>query len=292
MALHIENDIARLILHPQNGARVVSMYDRRAGREWLVSGDQAGNPAEDAVFDGSVAAGWDECFPTVSICDAKDTAWARDLRDHGDLWGRPWRVTGQDAASVATRYDSAGFTFERSLTLDRATITVRYAVTNKTVVALPYLWSAHPLLQVQPGDQISLPGVSTLRKTYVKGLDTGPDTDNVAWPTGRFGFPLDQVQGQCGFAGKFYASTTSARIGNATSWLAFDWGTDTGALGLWLNYGGWTDSDPVHHIAIEPTTAMADDLMMAIRLSSAQILPPGATRRWQTSITLGHEGTP
>jgi hypothetical protein len=290
MTFVIENEIARLVLQPSNGARVVSMIDKRSGREWLVQGNTAGNPAEDAIFDGSVAAGWDECFPTVGICDAKGTGWARNLRDHGDLWGRPWQVTGQNATGVTTRCDRREFAFERRLVLDQATINATYAVTNKTAVSLPYLWAVHPLLQVRTGDQITLPGVTSLCKTYVKGHDTLPDTAAVDWPTHRFGFPLDQVQGDCDFAAKLYARATAARVGTATSWLNVDWDSDTGALGLWLTYGGWPDTDPVNHIAIEPTTAQADDLLAAIRLGSAKILPPGATHRWQISMSLGNEG--
>ena len=66
----LESEFVRLVAVPEVGARVISLVDRRTGREWLVQGmlpadDVAGGAsarawaAEDAVFGGAEAFGWD-----------------------------------------------------------------------------------------------------------------------------------------------------------------------------------------------------------------------------------------
>ena len=74
----IESAEVRLVAVPSLGGRVVSLLDRRSGREWLVQGeapaaDDRSWEAEAAVFAGREAFGWDECAPTVAPCvDPRD----------------------------------------------------------------------------------------------------------------------------------------------------------------------------------------------------------------------------
>ena len=76
------------------GARVVSLRDVRRDREWLVQGEppseleQMAWATEDATFSGRESFGWDECLPTTSACRDPLATDGRDLRDHGDQWGR------------------------------------------------------------------------------------------------------------------------------------------------------------------------------------------------------------
>ena len=91
-AVTIESEAMRVAVLPAFGARVVSLLDKCSAREWMFEGGQTSDTGEDAVYGADAAVGWDECFPTVSPWDASQTAWQRRLRDHGDIWGRPWTV--------------------------------------------------------------------------------------------------------------------------------------------------------------------------------------------------------
>ena len=124
------------------GARVVELRNLRTGRDWMAAGDRDCDAAEGAVYGGAQAAGWDECFPTVSALDAVDPAWGRRLRDHGDLWGRPWQVH-RDGDRIEATFSGEKFSFSRIITLDRGVVDVAYAVKNLGDQALPYLWSQH-----------------------------------------------------------------------------------------------------------------------------------------------------
>ncbi len=108
-------------------------------------GGQSASTGEDAKYMSEEAVGWDECFPTVGPWDASATAWRRRLRDHGDLWGRPWRVEMAGVDMLALSFASTQFHFARSLHLDGGTLIARYSVTNldREPLPMPY-WRSSP----------------------------------------------------------------------------------------------------------------------------------------------------
>lgn len=66
----IENEYLRIGVTPDYGARVISLFDRLGGREWMTQGRESPNTGEDATYLGQEAVAWDECFPTVGAWDA------------------------------------------------------------------------------------------------------------------------------------------------------------------------------------------------------------------------------
>ena len=273
--LSIGNDRLGLSVSPDFGARVLSLTDRNSGRQWLVTGSQSAETGEDAVYGADEAVGWDECFPTVLSCD--HPAWGR-LRDHGALWGRRWLVDRADPDCIEARFETPRFRFVRRLTVADAAVVADYSVTNLGPGPMPYLWSQHCLLATRPGDRIDLAGHEKMR---VGG-------DPLYWPDhqgrdlGTVG-PLED-----GFALKTYSETphrASAAIVGADGGITFEW-EDVPAFGLWLCYGGWPQGNPVHQVAMEPTTAPADDLAAADAAGHARTLGAHETHGWSVRITL------
>ena len=127
----LDNNRVRVIVVPALGARVISLTDRFSSREWLVAGDPPADPAawagREAVFDGDVAFGWDECLPTIVRCPDPLDPSAPPLRDHGDQWGRPTQVTAEGEVLVA-RWASGTwpYRFTRRLRLDGPRIVAEY----------------------------------------------------------------------------------------------------------------------------------------------------------------------
>jgi galactose mutarotase-like enzyme len=293
----IENAAMRIGVLPDFGARVVSLFDKANGREWILQGGISSETGEDAVFGAAEAVGWDECFPTVSPCDATGTIWGRRLRDHGDLWGRPWAVDAHTDTTLATTRASAEFAFTRRLALAGSTLTATYRIQNRTPSDMPFLWALHGLLAAPPGDRIVLPGVTELSATYVSGegglkRSAGqPSLPTVPWPDTRraLGFRLDEVQSAAaGFAGKFYGEPGEPRaaVGRGGQWLVIGWSAPLTAIGLWLNYHGWPSPPQGHHLALEPTTAPVDHLAAALETGRAARIAPGASAEWTITLTV------
>ncbi len=287
--LAIETSEVRVELDPAFGARVLSLVDRRSGRDWLAKGPQSTATGEDAIYLADEAVGWDECFPTVSPWDASGTALGRRLRDHGDLWGRPFTVTAQSADSVTTSRDAGAFRFSRRLALAGATLSADYAVTNTGATALPFMWALHGLLAVTPGETIEMDGVGSVAASYIARGKTTIAAPQLGWPgpDAQVGVALDTVQpADAHFAAKLYASDVfRAAIAGANGRLELAW-EGVRHLGLWLNYGGWPTPGDVHHLALEPTTAPVDHLGQALAQGTAITLGPGLTSRWRVTMTL------
>lgn len=280
---------------PDYGARVVSLVDKASGRDWIFGGGQSPNVGEDTVYGGDEAVGWDECFPTVAPFDAADTVWKRRLRDHGDLWGRPWSVESRTDTSLSAAFQSPQFRFGRTLEVAGRTMRASYTLENRTSEDMPFLWALHALLAVTPRDRIVLPDVAEVEGNYLSLAGTPLKRASVPWPdaAGALGFPLDEVQpASRRFAGKFYAAGMASRrvsVGHGDEWLTIKWDEAIDDLGIWLNYGAWPSAPGTHHIALEPTTGSADHLGQALVSGNPTIVAPGATAAWTITLILAKE---
>ncbi len=275
MTLTLANDRIRLTIVPEYGARVTELWDRSTGRQWLIPGDLSPDTGADAIYGAAEACGWDECFPTVAPCE--HPSWGK-LRDHGLLWGKAWEVVEAAVDRIETQYVSPAFRFVRKLSLQDATLTADYAVTNRAAVPFAYLWSQHCLLSTTLEDKIVLSGLDEM-------IANSAPFD---WPH-HHARDLSLIGTACdGFALKSYAMTptvASAEIVNPDGGIRFCW-DGIPAFGLWLSYGGWPTHDPVHQVALEPATAAADHLAAAEAIGQAKTVESHVTHRWSVRVTL------
>jgi galactose mutarotase-like enzyme len=306
-AVDLQNELIRAVAVPGLGGRVVSLVDRRSGRDWLVPGEPPATAADwsagDAAFLGRQAYGWDECLPTVAPCPDPLHPSGPALRDHGDGWGRlaPTRL---DGTALVTELEGAVWPYRlvRRLRPEGAVLHAAYELTNGGGETLPVLWSMHSLLALEPGSRLHAPGIATMWSTFHAGAGLPAAPTDVAWPLATLddGRTLDLAEvraAEAGMAAKLYARLPHDSEGRAAaatpdgSWIGFRWDAASApVLGLWLDFGGWPAGDPHHQVAIEPTTSEDDDLASAIAGGRALTLAPGVTRRWWVRVELGPPG--
>ena len=294
----IESDAVLVAVVPDFGAKVIALTDKRTGRNWLTTGEPTDSAADDAIFGGRQSYGWDECFPTIAIRNEAMPGWRDQPRDHGMLWGRPWQVD-TDGGTISTAYGHPDFVFQRSLAVSGATVTATYSVESRSDTARPYLWSAHPTFAFRPGETIELPGVDRLDATYIHLGEKTPAPQSLAWPIADIGGRLDTVRGvDARLAMKLYATgdrPDTAAVSGAAGRLVMRWQRpEVAAFGLWLDYGGWPDEDPIHQVALEPTTSPDDDIWSAVDHRRAAMLPARGRVSWSMTIALepGHADSP
>lgn len=266
----LENARLALRLVPEAGARVVSLVDRRSGREWIVPGPLPKGLGPRARFLDH-ASGWDECFPSVAVC--RHPAWGGALRDHGVLWARPWRLERRTPGRLVLAFEGAGVTFRRSVILREQGLLLRYETENTSQTSRPWLWSQHCLLACEPGDRLITRGLGPWRTA--EGQPVSPAA-------------VDPVRGpEAAVAGKLFAAVrgrAEAELrGPDGGGLRFSWHAASAPhAGLWYSYGGWPTDAPLYQLAIEPTTLAANALPGA----GAARLAPGATHRFEVELTL------
>jgi hypothetical protein len=303
--VQLERPAMRLVVSQQLGSRVVSLLDRRTGREWLAPGrvPDAGALAawagEEAVFGGPEAFGWDECLPTVARTADPMNPQAPFLRDHGNFWGRE-AATSIDQGTIVTEWpaDRWGLGFLRRLRLDASAVIADYALYNPTTYPVPFLWAAHPLLQLEPGTRLHLPRVDRVLLQDVRGVRLS--AGRAAWPRAATAdggqADLDVVQAASAHVSiKAFARVQDGRAGALTpdgSWIGVAWDPSFAPmLGLWLDYGAWPETGPesgqLHQVALEPTTAARDALGDAIADGNVATVAPGRTVRWWLRLEVG-----
>ena len=219
--------------------------------------------------------------------------WRYPLRDHGELWGRPWRVTARDAASLTMEYadPGIGFRFARTLEIAGGTLVSRYVLTSTASGPLPYQWSQHPIFALTPGERLELPGIDRVKATVTAhhALPDGPAT--VGWPA-HDGLPLGTVRPSDGetlvklYSGLPTGGMVAIRGGPCELTVTTD-ASFAPYIGIYLNYGGWPPGGPLHHVGIEPTNSPYDDVAAASQAGAAGVLRAGERHRWEARFTLG-----
>ena len=284
---------------PDLGAKIVSLKHLQSGREWMWKSER--NPQYFRVlvgtpFDQGPLVGADECMPTLAACRWR----SRDLPDHGEAWSQPWaldearladgRITTQLNMPISLLH------IERTLSLDGDQVRFDYRLRNLSDEPQEYLWSLHPMMNIEPDDRILLP--ETCRQVRTEScfgdcpLGTCGDTWDWPQPTADIDFSRLNLGG-AGRAVKLYtepltegqAAIVNETTGERLSFL-FD-PSEVNTLGIWINRGGFGGFD---HVALEPANAAPDSLAVAVQdWKRYGHLAPKETKRWtlilQLSIT-------
>ncbi len=316
-AIALRSADLEVIAVPSIGMKLTNMR-RRNGREWLWRNDQIplAPPRPGASYvETADSGGWDECFPTVGPCPVPGAVLGTPpLPDHGELWSAPWtssvyeHVEGTTLASTA-RGTVFPYEFHRAITLDsqEPVARFRYRLRHVGDTPFPWIWSSHPLLNVQPGSALSLPGVTQVKVYVLHGpgpkenpsLRSGQalgESHILSWPqafnadSGRFVFPegggwAAKVFGDIGPEGRMVL--TDPRHGERIEFLVKP--EEVPHVGLWINCRGWAPPGrtPYYNLALEPCIGAPDRLDLAVtEWHTAQTLQPGEERAWSVEVRL------
>ncbi len=298
--LTLQNDHLRVTVWTKQGGKLVSIVAQTpAGAvELLHPPLHPYSPAtESSSFENSDAGGWDECLPTVAACTVNGV----QFPDHGDVWRKPWQAH-LDGSTLTASVEafSVPVRFSKELSLDGNTLRTEYTVENIGQQATEFLWSAHPLFQVEEGDHILLPG--SVADVHVEGstIDSlaGPDS-RCAWPLAELAdglwIDLSQVGSPDGqtahklFAGRLSSGwcglyRSKLQLGIL---LQFDPAL-TPYAGLWISQAQWPagSAHRQYTVALEPTFAPCDALDRASAKGCSMILKPGSAFSWPLRLSV------
>jgi galactose mutarotase-like enzyme len=303
-AIALAGDEIEVVAVPSLGMKLTNLR-RPRGREWLWRSSQIalapGVPGASYV-DTADSGGWDECFPTVGACPMPGRPDIM-LPDHGELWSAPWNSSvyeGPDGTTLAaaTRGRLLPYEFQREVTADphEPVVHLRYRLRNTGDAAFPWIWSSHPLWNVQPGTTLDVPGMTQVKVDAVHGRDDLARNDMVSWPGGIadgpvFTFPPPtagwamKVFGDVGPEGRMVL--TDPRQGERLELRVAQ--AEVPQVGIWINCAGWAPpgKQPYYNLALEPCIGAPDRLDQAVEeWHMAQTLAPGEERRWSVSARL------
>lgn len=304
-AVALRSSDVEIVVVPALGAKITNLR-RLPGREWLWRSDQIplAPPIPGASYvETADSGGWDECFPTVGPCLLPENP-AVLLPDHGELWSAPWetrvyQLTGGTAFTGTVRGTLLPFEFHREIVVDHQDPVVRfhYQLRHLGGRSFPFLWSAHPLFNVQPATTLTMPSVHSVRVDAAHGR---PELrgEEIPWPLdgtgGSFVFPeatefAMKLFGNIGPSGK--AILSDPLKGERLEFVIPQ--QQVPQIGIWINCHGWSPAGkrPYYNLGLEPCIGAPDRLDDAVeRWKMAATLHPGEVREWGFEIWLYGDG--
>lgn len=292
---------ARVVIVPALGGKIAAM--QLAGREWLWTNPSLHfrEPVDGTSYvETADSGGFDECFPTVGPCTLPGAAggWrGLELPDHGELWAqRPTIEIQTDAAGHAATCRWRGrrmpYEFTRTVRVTPAgEVVMHYTVVNQGDDRIPYLWSSHPLLPLNPETRIVVPDRTPMLVAAEHGIRLGGPGAEHRWPHVRLeksivDFSRPHSVGRR-FACKLFLrldeGLAAVEEAGARLEVRFD-PARVPMLGLWINNRGWSGAkrvSPYTNLAFEPCSGAPDSLAEAIGTwNAARWLEPGEQSGW------------
>ena len=305
----LDNGVARVVVLPDLGGKIISLVRIASGREYLISlpsDEDFRKPSFGGTFVDYNNVGFDECIPTIAPCDYPEGKFAGfQLPDHGDVWSVSWQHEIRDTGvMLSVEGRSLPFMFRKHLSLQGATLQIEYELLNTSDTRFQFLWSAHPLLRTEPGTTIVLPLDSgKLLIDSSKGNRLGSKGESCNWPiaTQKNGQPDDlrlmKARGEAsdkvytprlskGYCGLYHPSANESIV------FKFDV-ESVPYVGMWICHGGLGPDNPKepYTIAIEPCNGRPDSLREAIDRGESSTLLPHETKQWTLQVEL-LEGRP
>jgi len=294
-AFTLESEALQVIIVPDLGAKIVSLYDKVHNREWLVPPIRpVKKTAYGAIFVDQDMSGWDEMLPTIDACVWE--GW--QLPDHGEVWSVSWRLVSLDGGlTLSVDGRSFPYHFVRSASLLAPNVLeLRYSLTNTGPKQLPYLWAAHPQFAADEHTRILLPPDVT---QVVNAIDEHPVLgkagDRCVWPNVALGngqvLQLDRV----GLVGNHTCRKTYSLPQQPIGWAALvdesldcqlrlEWPSDFAPyLGVWIDEG-MHNKAPV--AALEPSNGYYDSMGRAVHNQMITWLMPKQEMKWSMQVQL------
>ncbi|SMO50044.1 DUF5107 domain-containing protein [Gracilimonas mengyeensis] len=297
-----ENKYIKLTVVPEMGGKITELLNKQSGTQFIRPGnvplDDIDLPKYAEAFLPPYAYGFDECFPSIGADIYESNGTTRNIPDHGELWTQAWRADIQpdklvlDISGKAMKYN-----FRKEISLHKNQVEFKYRLQNTGDEAFDYLWSAHPLLSVEAGDEVLLPQKTRKVRIHAATDERLEDGETANWPElipGSSSFDVVKEKSS-GFASKLFVENPQS--GKAALYrkrfdesLLIEFDTESVPhLGLWLCYGGWPDDDNYtadYSIAFEPTTASTDVLSEARQLSQSVYIQPKEVKEWKVAFSL------
>ena len=299
-AIVLENEHLQATVLPTLGGKIASLANRASGREFLLQPPDRpySRATYGAPFDQFDTSGFDECFPSVSECQYPEAPFSDVLiPDHGELWSVPWHAEQREGKlCLAMSGIRLPYLFRKELSLRGSTLRIDYEITSVSDAPMAYLYSAHPLLNVEPGATIVLPsGIESLYINSSSDDTLGKHGDTCGWPLAKVHGGTTRLDVLVGRELLTAHKLFTPRVSNGLCGIHFPrtrealvYRFDPVALpyiGLWICQGAWPNADTGHFtVALEPCSGRPDSLVEAISRDEQRVLAPHKTHRWWIEV--------
>jgi hypothetical protein len=295
-AYYMENDLIKLCILPEIGAKIASIYYKPEDFEVLFqpSKNEYIVPSYDkdfALFDTS---GADEMFPTIDPCNYPFNP-NIILPDHGELWSIEWETTKYNHKLISkVNGIKLNYTFRRIIELYDNTIRLNYEVKNNEKTPIYGLWAFHGLLNGDEDSKIILEKtnkVINVHNSVVLGNKGNIHNFPVTTDINGVKYDLSKIHsGSLAKSEKFYVydrvNKGKASISLCHNKLLYNIKfpkEKVPYLGIWINEWGFKSE---FNCALEPSTGFYDSLKIAYDIGKIEELRIDNKLNWFIEIEL------
>ena len=286
--VRLENSLLRVDVAPAVGGRVISIFNKELGVEFLWRNERlALKPAQPGeAYDPQFYGGIDEVIPG----DIPERIGELDCPDHGELWTLPLDAKiVEDGLILQGILPRWGLGYQKFISLRplSPSIDMDYRIENRTKESRIFLWKLHAAVNIEVGDTIICPA----RSAAVADLAWS------RWKTGSpFSWPyihgeradlVPPINGTTDFL--FLYDLQDGKMGcrrpalNCEITLFFNKQVFPYAC-LFASYGGL---DQHYTAVLEPATAMPVSVNEAARLKQCSVLRANEQLSTRVSIYAG-----
>ena len=154
-AFKLENDIIRIVVVPDLGAKITSMLIKKSNKEFLyqLNNENLKQVGYGGDYLKSEMCGFDDMFPTISEYHYEQFPWTgAKIPDHGEVWSLKWNSHIENSSVNLEVYGvRLPYVLRKIISLEDNTIHINYEVTNPTSFDMDFLWSGHIMLNAEAG---------------------------------------------------------------------------------------------------------------------------------------------
>ncbi len=302
--LILDNGIIKTTIIPELGGNIFELIQKATGSNYIHQPEidlcEIKRPKYGDKFLPPYDFGFDDCFPTISPSQYRLNGKNIYFPDHGELWTRAWEYNVQDDGINLQIYGiNLNYRFKKKIMLDKNILNIHYSLLNLESLPFQYIWSSHPLLIIDPDDEILVEDeIEHLFVNWASDDRYGKYGDIVRWPckvlsgnnidlskvqskdlTMAIKFFSDKLKKGC--AGLYRRKLDTSIIFNFDERII-------PYLGIWLCYGGWpkNNDNPAYTIALEPTSGRPDSLSDGIKRNEASSIMPEEEKTWSLSVSI------
>lgn len=280
-AYSLENEILRICVLKNFGAKIASIVDKKTGFEFLFQPSSGAYklPVADGNFEDFDTSGLDDAVPTIDTCRYPGTS--QILPDHGDVWSRGWEFS-LEGTHLKARIELASLPllFERDMELKDNRLVLSYSLINNTNKGYYYLWALHGLNRFEEDTQLlflkreeELINVKDGRSFDFdwRNLSLFPDKSSYKFYISKK-LSTDKV-------GLYYPSKHLSYI------IHFD-PCDLPYLGIWFSKGGFKGE---YNCALEPCNGFYDSLDRCVKNKKSAYIEALTKKTWTVEIEIRND---
>lgn len=300
-AVVLENEKLRLTLLPDLGGKITVLENKDTGtqflKEYVKEEGELKPPKVGFNFEPPYAYGFDECFPTVAPSNYLFNERVIHWPDHGELWTQEWEYElDENRMVLKTSGVNLLYEFTKEIILRDNQVVINYSVENKSYEPFDYLWSSHPLLEIDEGDELLIHDMVKEVSVHELNEEGQVKKRKTEWPFvlgDETDFRVVQPESSHHAMKLFAEQVDNGKAGlyrkRSDETLVFEFNPEkTPHLGIWLCYGGWPEEAEAgsYTVALEPATASFDKLSDAIENNENRVIEAGDQHSWNMTLKI------